>query len=116
MENPVDVTAQLLNGPALLAAALPVMLNDTGIDALVVALGAVGAGYNVEQIQLDVLRVHTESSKPMVVVGVGSRVDVRRQLGAGGVPVYTSVSEAITALARQRDAAFGPAAAGPGRE
>ena len=115
VQNPVDVTAQLLNDPALLESALPVMLSDTGVDALVVALGAVGDGYDVEQICRDVLRAHEQSSKPVAVVWVGSRVDVRRRLGAAGVPVYTSVTEAAAALARQRDAALrAPAVAGRG--
>lgn len=114
VNNPVDVTAQLLNDSGLLASALPVMLSDTGVDALVVALGAVGDGYDVEQIQRDVLRAHVESSKPVVLVWVGSRIDVRRRLGQGGVPVYTSVPLAITAMARQRDAAV-PVAPPTGR-
>ena len=104
VENPVDVTAQLLNDPALLAKALPVMLRDTAVDALVVALGAVGDGYDVEQIRRDVLHAHKESIKPIVVVWVGSRVDVRAELGQAGVPVYTSCGSAILALARHRDA------------
>lgn len=115
VRNPVDVTAQLLNDPSLLASALPVMLSDTGVDALVVALGAVGDGYDVEQIQRDVLRAHEESSKPVVVVWVGSRIDVRRRLGAAGVPVYSSVLVAVAALARQRDALLRPTVAQMGR-
>lgn len=104
VQNPVDVTAQLLNDPTLLATALPAMLGDTAVDALVVALGAVGDGYDVEQIRADVLRAHRESSKPIVVVWVGSRVDVRRDLGRAGVPVFDSVPDAVTALAAFRDA------------
>lgn len=115
VQNPVDVTAQLLNDPGLLASALPVMLSDSGVDALVVALGAVGDGYDVEQIQRDVLRAHAESSKPVVVVWVGSRIDVRHKLGAAGVPVYSSVQVAVAALARHRDAPLRSTAAQTGR-
>ncbi len=85
------------------------MLSDTGVNVLVVALGAVGDGYDVEQIRRDVLRAHVESSKPVVVVWVGSRVDVRGAFGEAGVPVYTSVAAAVAALTRQRDAYLRPA-------
>jgi acyl-CoA synthetase (NDP forming) len=110
VQNPVDVTAQLLNDPALLSTALPAMLADTEVDALVVALGAVGDGYDLDRIRADVLRAHQASTKPIVVIWVGSRIDVRRDLGATGVPVFTGVDDALTALAAVR---VGPAAPTP---
>lgn len=104
VRNPVDVTAQLLNDPELLGTALPLMLADTSVDALVVALGAVGDGYDVDQIHRDLVAAHRDSAKPVVVIWVGSRVDVRRRLGAEGIPVFDSVPAAIRALARLRSA------------
>jgi acyl-CoA synthetase (NDP forming) len=102
--NPIDVTAQLLNDRKLLAKALPTVLGDDQVDATVVALGAVGDGYDIDQIEQDVVRAHAESGKPVIVVWVGSRVDVRRRLGRSGIPVFDSVPPAIDALARYRTA------------
>lgn len=103
--NPVDVTAQLLNDRGLLGKALPTVLADEQVDGTVVALGAVGDGYDVDQIQEDVSRAHTESDKPVLVVWEGSRVDVRRRLGGLGVPVFESLPVAIDALKQYRVAA-----------
>jgi acyl-CoA synthetase (NDP forming) len=108
--NPIDVTAQLLNDGKLLAKALPTVLADDQVDATVVALGAVGDGYDVDQIQEDVARAHAESGKLVIVVWVGSRVDVRRRFGRLGIPVFDSVPLAIDALATYRQATTSPTA------
>lgn len=97
-ENPVDVTAQLLNDPGLLATALPAMLKDHDVDASIVSLGAVGDGYEVERIIQDIVSAHQESPKPIVTVWMGSNVDVRAALGKQGVPVYTRIEDAVDAL------------------
>lgn len=99
LENPVDVTAQLLNDPALLATALPTMLRDAVVDAVVVSLGAVGNGYDVDQIVEDIIAAHRTGEKLIAVCWIGSTVDVRARLGAAGVPTFTRVDGAVTALA-----------------
>jgi len=111
LENPVDVTAQLLNDPELLATALPTMLADPVVDAIVVSLGAVGDGYDVDRIVDDVVAAHRAGEKQIVVCWVGSQVDVRARLGAAGVPVFTRVGDAVSTLAELLPPSTSPAIA-----
>jgi acyl dehydratase len=96
--NPVDVTAQLLNDPMLMAKTLPVMFEDEGVDAIVVSLGAVGDGYDIDQILEDVVTAHQSSDKIFLLVWVGSQIDIREDIGRQGVPIYESVTDALEAL------------------
>ncbi|AWT51580.1 CoA-binding protein [Mycolicibacterium smegmatis] len=102
VENPVDITAQLLNESDLLSRALPTMLRAPEVDAMMVSLGAVGDGYNIEQIIADIVAAQAETTKPIVVSWVGSRVDVQKSLGAARVPVFTEIDRAVAALATMR--------------
>jgi acyl-CoA synthetase (NDP forming) len=114
--NPIDVTAQLLNDRALLAKALPPLLADSQVDATLVALGAVGDGYDIDQIERDVQHAQQTSDKPVVVVWEGSRVDVRQRFGTLGVPIFTSLPQAVAALGRFRaDAEPGSASDSAGK-
>lgn len=97
--NPIDVTAQLLNEPDLLSKALPAMFGDDQMDAILVSLAAVGDGYDVGQLVADITGAHAESTKPIVVIWVGSKVDVRAKLGSVGVPTFDNVESAVAALA-----------------
>lgn len=100
LENPVDVTAQLLNDPTLLGTALPAMFDDDAIDVVLLSLGAVGEGYDVKQILDDVTQAHEQSKKIFVVIWVGSDVEISQELGKRGVPVYLSAESAVAALAK----------------
>ncbi|MQA97840.1 MAG: hypothetical protein GEV11_25660 [Streptosporangiales bacterium] len=54
--NPVDVTAQLLNDPRLLAHVLPVLAADPGVDIVLPVLGMMGHGYDVPGVTEDIVR------------------------------------------------------------
>lgn len=97
--NPIDVTAQLLNDKSLLSRTLPALRDDGEVDIVVIALGAVGDGYDVDQIIHDLTEANRSTNQLYVVIWVGSRVDIRDRLRHSGIPVFTEFRTATSALA-----------------
>ncbi|WP_116051484.1 CoA-binding protein [Amycolatopsis palatopharyngis] len=98
--NPVDVTAQLLNEPHLLAKALPPLLDDPHVDGLVVGLGAVGDGYDLDAIRDDLTSAARNSDKLVTVAQVGSSTTgLGEHFGQADIPVFDSPAALAAALA-----------------
>src|SRR5699024_1371410 len=49
-ENPIDITAQLLNDKHLLSDALPILMKDPNVDTILFGLGKIGKGYDIDSI------------------------------------------------------------------
>ncbi len=102
--NPVDVTAQMLAEPTLLARSLQAMLRAPNVDVVIVALTMLTRLYPVEQIVDDVVRISREAARPVLVCWVAAEASGIDRLRAGGVPTFTDPTRcmrAVAALVRQ---------------
>ena len=93
--NPVDLTAALLSNGHLFSEVLPVLGDDPGVDALVVALPVAGQGYDVDAFATDTA-AFAATGHPAVVVSVHAPVAARFR--AEGLPVFPTEVEAVAAL------------------
>lgn len=100
--NPVDMTAQVINTAEGFSNVLQAMLDDPGVDALVVVITMI-VGNPGLQMAKDLARMKSQTAKPIIVVWTaGSRL-IKEQLAVlseASVPCYQSPARAIGALAR----------------
>ena len=100
-QNPVDVTAQILVDPELIARTLRIMLASERIDSVLVVLTTV-TDPRAREIAAHVAECARASGKPLAVAWT-----VARQLAEGGlstleregVPLFPSIERAVAALA-----------------
>ncbi|WP_408011252.1 acetate--CoA ligase family protein [Pseudalkalibacillus sp. A8] len=97
LTNPIDVTAQLLNDRNLFSKTLPVLLEDQNVDSIVIGLGTIGKGYDIEAIVQDIVEAQ-KSDKIVAVSWVGSKNNVVKDFGLYGVPVFEDTTLCIKAL------------------
>ena len=100
-QNPVDVTASILNDPGLLRAALSTILDDPAIGSLIVVASSV-EGAMAERIAAELAAIDAGTRKPLLVSWssredrVGNAYDVLR---AAHVPLYRTPSRCCRSLA-----------------
>lgn len=101
--NPVDITAQGLNKPALYAEAVAALLEDDGVGALLVAAMPGSDRQTGDQVNALLPAIH-RAAKPVVYVLMGGGHPVPgghdARLRAAGVPVLRSPERALRALGR----------------
>jgi len=102
--NPVDVTAQLFQmifteDMQLYKNCLRVMLKDSGIDVLIIALTMI-IGERANKIAEDIVEISKETDKPILVVWLAGdlALDGYRILKDHNIPLYFSASRCIKAL------------------
>jgi acetyltransferase len=124
VRNPVDITAQFIAEPALLRAALELVLADPGIDAAIFYLGLMERF--ADQVVANLREVREKTAKPLLVAWVAAPEAARAALRASGICVLPSATRAVEAvhglaqfaaahrrrLARAAGAASPPGAAG----
>jgi acyl-CoA synthetase (NDP forming) len=95
--NPVDLTAQMLTDPGMLARVLPALEADPGVDAIVFQIALLGAATDLGRLVEDVASVARRTPK-VVAVSCPQRsvVDAFR---AGGVLAFEDGSVALRSLA-----------------
>lgn len=96
-ENPVDFTGQIVNQPDLLAMAASHMLQDPGIDSLVIVMGLLER--SGERIAGDLARALESTDKLVVVTWISGPSGAYDLLRSNSVPVFQDVSRCIQALA-----------------
>lgn len=101
--NPIDVTAQLLNDPDLLYKALPILLDDTGVDIVLLSLGTVGKGYDIPRLVSAAADAQRTGSGVVVVTWVGSAREAIPEFTAHSVPVFEDPGLCAKAVARYVD-------------
>ncbi|CCG04304.1 acetate--CoA ligase family protein [Blastococcus saxobsidens] len=101
--NPVDVTTQLLVEPRLLSRAVPLLMEDPGVDAVLASFGALGGGYDIDAIIGDLAQANDEHDALLAVGWVGSHQSIIQRLGAGGVPAAQNPSLVVRSLAAYVD-------------
>lgn len=103
--NPVDVTAQVINDSELFRRSLRVMAADPTLDMLMVCF-CVLQGAEAERVVSDLLAIHAETAKPILVSRTGGEFlapGAAAKLRAAGIPVYRTparAAHAASALAR----------------
>jgi acetate---CoA ligase (ADP-forming) len=95
--NPVDLTAQMLTDPEMLARVLPALEADPGVDAIVFQIALLGAATDLARLVEDVAQIARRTPK-VVAMSCPQRpvVDAFR---AGGVLAFDDPSVALRSLA-----------------
>jgi len=94
--NPIDLTAALLTNSALFSQILPVIAKDPAADAFHIGIPVAGEGYDVAAFAADSAVFAKRTGKPVVVSAPQALVADRFK--AQGMTVFTTESEAVTAL------------------
>lgn len=100
VENPIDVTTQLLKEPTLLGGVLPTLARDQGVDLILVALGMVGKGYDVATIQKSLTKAYEATDRLAAVVWIGGADEAPGELSRAGIPTFSDDVSCIDAVAR----------------
>ena len=95
--NPVDITAALLSNSGLFGQILPVIARDASADAFLIGIPVAGQGYDVDSFAGDTAVFARRTGKPVVVAI--PQANIAAKFKAQGVPVFTTESEAVSALA-----------------
>jgi acyl-CoA synthetase (NDP forming) len=95
--NPVDLTAQMLTDPGMLARVLPALEADPGVDAIVFQIALLGAATDLARLVGDVAAV-ARSTRKVVAVSCPQRPMVEA-FRAGGVLAFDDASVALRSLA-----------------
>lgn len=102
--NPIDLTAELIRDPEILAGALAVAVEHPGTDIIAVLVGNAARG--VDRLVAIIDAATRSTTKPIVVVWSGDNAAPLRKLAELGIPRYDDPgrgARAIAALARHQD-------------
>ena len=94
--NPVDVTGQIVNEPALLARSIDIVAADSAVDAVFVGMGiqeALG-----KEIALGIVSAADGTTKPVIVGWMAGPEEAYEVLQAGGIPTFRSVGRGLAAV------------------
>ncbi|MQA88564.1 MAG: CoA-binding protein [Streptosporangiales bacterium] len=98
--NPVDLTTQLLGDSRLFSQVLPALVDDPGVDIVLLGLGMMGRGYDVATITDDIVRVHQTSDLLVAVSWIGGQEGAAEDLARRGVPTFFDDAACVRAVAR----------------
>ncbi|HLE42916.1 MAG TPA: CoA-binding protein, partial [Methylomirabilota bacterium] len=96
VRNPVDITAQFITDPALLRAALTLVLADPHVDAAIFYLGLMERF--ADQVVANLREVRDTTTKPLLVAWVAAPDAARRALRESGICVLSSATRAVDAV------------------
>ncbi|MFC7364176.1 MULTISPECIES: acetate--CoA ligase family protein [Bhargavaea] len=99
-ENPIDVTAQLLNDKELLSNALPILMDDPNVDIILFGLGIIGKGYDIDTIMGDIIEAQSVGEKLIGVAWVGSQKGKVEIFNKNDVPAFEDPSLCVKAFAK----------------
>lgn len=94
-DNPIDVTAALLTDSGIFGRILPVLAQDAGVDACLLAIPVAGRGYDVRRFAADAEKL---AATGMPVVVATPQQNVAATFRAEGLPVFSDESSATAAL------------------
>ncbi len=97
-DNPIDITAALLQENRLLGDVLPVVAKDPCADLFLVSLPVTGAGYDVGAFARDTASFAAATGKP-VAVAMWQETHAA-PFREAGIPTYANETEALGALAQ----------------
>jgi acyl-CoA synthetase (NDP forming) len=96
--NPVDITAALLSNSGLFGQILPVIARDPAADAFLIGIPVAGQGYDVDSFAGDAAVFAKRTGKPIALAVPQAGVAARFK--AQGLPVFSTETEAVGALAQ----------------
>jgi acyl-CoA synthetase (NDP forming) len=96
--NPVDITAALLSNSGLFGQILPVIAKDPAADAFLIGIPVAGQGYDVDSFAGDAAVFARRTGKPLALAI--PQPGVAAKFKAQGLPVFTTETEAVGALAQ----------------
>ncbi|CAM3488842.1 acetate--CoA ligase family protein [Aeromicrobium ponti] len=102
-ENPIDLTAQLLNDKQLLSNAFPILMEDSQIDIILVAFSGIGKGYDIAGMINDIAKASKEGDKMLAVSWVASEKGVIEAFGEKGIPAFPDPTLMIKGVAKFAD-------------
>jgi len=106
--NPVDITAQTINEPDLLATTLAAMVEHVDLDALTVFLSHVIAAPSLADTLFEAFRqVRARSDIPLWLVGLATEA-LRRRYRELGVPVIDDPAAAVALVAKLASVSAAP--------
>ncbi|WP_454736169.1 acetate--CoA ligase family protein [Cupriavidus necator] len=94
--NPLDMTAALLNQADMFPRVLDVLGTDAQADMVMIGIPVAGPGYDVDALARDAAAFLGRHGKPLVVSA--PQQTVRDQFAGHGVPTYVTEADAIAAL------------------
>lgn len=99
-QNPIDLTAQILNDKTLLSKTLSILTKDPTVDVIVIGLGIIGRGYDIPQIIEDIAAAQRQTDSLIALAWVGSQKDSIRQFAQRGVPIFEDPSLCLKAVSK----------------
>lgn len=119
LQNPIDVTAQLLSRPELIREALAAVEADPDVDIVLLGVGILGEYYDLDRILEDVAALNERTDKLVVVSFVAGMPGMVERFAAAGVPAFDDTTACVRAIGRLVDHTLDPpaepaAAASPG--
>lgn len=100
VQNPIDVTAQLLSRPELIREAIRAVEADSDVDIIVLALAILGSYYDLDQILADVVELDRRTDKLVVVCWVAGDPAMPARFAAAGIPTYDDTTSVMNALGK----------------
>ena len=100
VQNPIDVTAQLLNDKDLLSNTIPILMEDENVDIILFGLGIIGKGYDMDKIMSEIVTAQKEGEKLIGVAWVGSAEGKCAEFNQQGVPAFEDPTMCIKAFAK----------------
>jgi acetate---CoA ligase (ADP-forming) len=100
VQQPIDVTAQLLGNSEPIAGALGAVAADPEVDVVPLALGILGEYYDLNRILADVVAVDATIDRPVVVCWVTGQPGMVQRLAAPGIPAFDDATGCARAVGR----------------
>ena len=95
-QNPIDLTATVVQDTALFGRALDVVADAPEVDICILFIGLMAS--IAEPLTAAIEATRRQSGKPMVLVWMGARPEVLVRLRAMQLPVYGDIPDCIAAL------------------
>lgn len=96
-ENPVDVTGNLMNDPAMVRVTAELLARDPDVAAVIAYVGV--GGETADRVVDELLAVELPAGCPMAVIWMGASEPVRQRLGEGGIALFGDIGPCVRAFA-----------------
>jgi acyl-CoA synthetase (NDP forming) len=105
VQNPFDTTANIINDPDTFHKSMEILIDDPGIDSIVLMLTTVGEPI-ASQVADNIVRTYKKSKKPIMITWLISETlaeNAFKILRQNGIPIFSSPDRAISVLSYATD-------------
>ncbi|MDQ0218030.1 CoA-binding protein [Peribacillus cavernae] len=104
VDNPVDVTTQIFFDHDLFSKILPILMEDSNVDSILLGLG-IGEGYDISKMIIDLSEAQKQGNAIIALTlidstGVGCDKGVIETISKNGVPAFEDPNLCIKAVAK----------------